>query len=145
MNLKRYLAASLAVCVVSLALGFLIHGIILRPTYESLRSLWRPDMASKMWISWVNTFLMSLLFTYIFTKGYEGRGIMEGVRFGLLVGIFLSIPAAYGTYMIIAIPYSLALQWFLYGTAQTIVLGAVAAAVYRPEAATTPRTRTAAA
>jgi hypothetical protein len=36
---------------------------------------------------------------------------------------------AYGTYMIIPIPYYLALEWFLYGTAQAILLGAVAAAV----------------
>lgn len=36
MNLKRYLTASLAVFVVSMALGYLIHGVILKPTYDSL-------------------------------------------------------------------------------------------------------------
>jgi len=132
MNVKRYLAASLAVFAVSLLLGYVIHGVILKPTYDSIQGVWRPDMASKMWIEWLNAFLVSFLFLYIFIKGYEGRGIMEGVRFGLIMGLFLSIPVAYGTFMIIPIPYYLALEWFLYGTVQTMVLGAVAAAIYRP-------------
>jgi hypothetical protein len=98
-----------------------------------------------MWIEWLDGFIVSFLFTYIFTKGYQGGGIMEGLRFGLLIGLFVSIPMAYGTYMIIPIPYSLALEWFLYGTAQVILLGAVAAAVYKPLAAPAPVRRTASA
>ena len=145
MNVKRYVAAALAVYVVSLALGFVVHGVILKPTYDSLKSVWRPDMQSKMWIEWVNGLITSLLFAYIFTKGYEGKGIMEGVRFGLIIGIFVSVPMAYGTFMIIPIPYSLALQWFLYGTATSIVMGALAAAVYKPAGALAPDARTAAA
>jgi hypothetical protein len=85
------------------------------------------------------------VFTYIFTKGYQGRGIMEGLRFGLVIGLFVSIPMAYGTYMIIPVPYYLALEWFLYGTAQAILLGAVAAAVYKPSASPAPVKRMASA
>jgi hypothetical protein len=140
MNLKRYVAASLAVFVVSLALNYLIHGVILKSTYASVSALWRPDMQSKMWIEWMNGFLTSFLFTYIFARGYEAKGIMEGARFGLIVGLFVSIPMAYGTYVIIAIPYYLALQWFLYGTAISILLGVTAALVYQPAAAMTSGT-----
>ena len=145
MNVKRFIAASLAVYVVSLALGYLVHGVILRPTYDTLKNVWRPDMPSKMWIEWLDGFVVSFLFTYIFTRGYQGRGIMEGLRFGLVIGLFVSIPMAYGTYMIIPIPYYLALEWFLYGTAQVILLGGVAAAVYKPLAAPAPIKRTASA
>jgi len=97
-------------------------------------------MPSKMWIEWLDGFIVSFLFTYIFTRGYQGRGIMEGLRFGLVIGLFVSIPMAYGTYMIIPIPYYLALEWFLYGTAQVILLGAVAAAFYKPLTASVKRT-----
>jgi hypothetical protein len=134
MNVKKFIAASLAVYVVSLALGFLVHGVILRATYDSIKNVWRPDMQSKMWIEWLDGLIVSFLFTYIFIKGYQGRGIMEGLRFGLVIGLFVSIPMAYGTYMIIPIPYYLALQWFFYGTLQAILLGAVAAMVYKPSA-----------
>lgn len=135
MNVKRFIAASLAVYIVSQALGYLVHGVLLAPVYEATKSIWRPDMQSKMWIEWVYGLTTAVLFTYIFTKGYEGRGVMEGVRFGLLVGLLVSIPMAYGTYMSIPIPYYLALQWFLYGTGVMILMGVTAALVYRAEAA----------
>jgi hypothetical protein len=37
-------------------------------------------------------------------------------------------------YMAIAIPYSLALQMFVYGMVEMIVLGIVAALIYKPAA-----------
>lgn len=135
MNLKRYIAASLAVFVVSLVLGYLIHGVILKSTYDSMAGVWRPDMQSKLWIEWLVGFLTSFLFVYIFAKGYEDKGMLEGVRFGLIIGLFVSIPMAYGTYVIVAIPYYLALEWFLYGTASWILMGITAALVYKPAGA----------
>lgn len=132
MNVKRYLAASVAVFVVSVALGYLVNGVLLQSTYASIHGVWRPDILSKMWINAVNDFILSFVFVYLFVKGYEGRGILEGVRFGLLMGLVFAIPAAYGTYVIIPIPYYLALEWFLYGMAQTVIIGMVAAAIYKP-------------
>ena len=78
MNVKRFVSASLAVYVASLALGFLIHGVILKPTYDSLASIWRPNMNSLMWIVWVNGLITSVIFTYIFAKGYEGKESWRG-------------------------------------------------------------------
>jgi len=40
---------------------------------------------------------------------------------------------AYGMYAMLPVPYSLGLQWFIYGWVQTVLLGIVAAAVYRPK------------
>jgi hypothetical protein len=37
---------------------------------------------------------------------------------------------AYGTYAMIAIPYALALKWFLFGIVQYVIMGIVVAMVY---------------
>lgn len=132
MNVRRYLAATLAVFVVSVGLGYVVNGVLLQSTYASIHGVWRPDILSKMWINAVNDFILSFVFVYLFAKGYEGRGMLEGVRFGLLMGLVFAIPAAYGTYVIIPVPYYLALEWFLYGMAQTVIIGMVAAAIYKP-------------
>jgi hypothetical protein len=87
-------------------------------------------MNAKMWISHLNTAIGSFFFTFIFSKGYEGKGIAEGVRYGFYIGFWLSTLMAYGTYLMIAIPYSLAVQWFIYGFIEYVVAGVVLALVF---------------
>ena len=56
----------------------------------------------------------------------------EGARYGAIIGLFFGISQSYDSYVIYPIPYSLALKWFLSGLAVCVVLGIVAAAVYKP-------------
>jgi hypothetical protein len=137
MNTKRFWLSCLAVYVVGQVLGFLIHRIWLGPTYLSLADLWRPEaeMQSKMWIMFVTAAVWTVGFCWIFVKGYENKGIAEGLRFGLVIGLFYSLPMAYDSYVIYPIPYSLALKWFLSGLVYTVICGLVVAAIYRPRVA----------
>jgi hypothetical protein len=127
---KKLWLGFIAVFVTAEILNFVIMGLILGPSFDSLKSLWREDMMSKMWIYHVIMLVGAFFFTYIFSKGYEGKGIMEGVRYGLYIGIWMSIGAAYGTYAMIAIPYYLTLEWFLLGVLDYIIMGIVVALVY---------------
>jgi len=130
----KLLIASVAVYVVMQVCNFLVHGLWLAPTYASLPDVWRPqaEMQSKMWIMFVTGAFFSFFFCYVFARGYEGKGLAEGARYGAIIGLFFGISQAYDSYVIYPIPYSLALKWFLSGLAVCVVLGIVAAAVYRP-------------
>lgn len=127
---KKLWLGFVAVFVTAEILNYVIMDLILGPSFGSLKSLWREDMMSKVWIYHVITLVGAFFFTYIFSKGYEGKGIMEGVRYGLYIGIWMSIGAAYGTYAMIAIPYYLTLEWFLLGVLDYIIMGIVVALVY---------------
>jgi len=127
---KKFWMSFIAVFITMEILDFVVHGLILAPTYQAHQALFRPDMNSKMWIYHVISLVGSFFFTFIFSKGYEGKGFMEGVRYGTYIGIWMSIGMAYGTYGMIAIPYSLALQWFIYGIIEYIIAGVVLAMVY---------------
>ncbi|MBM4159703.1 MAG: hypothetical protein FJ217_01245 [Ignavibacteria bacterium] len=105
------------------------------PTYESLKDVSRPDIESKMWIYHVAMLIGAFFFSFVFSKGYEGKGIVEGVRYGFYIGVWLSTGMAYGTYAMIAIPYSLALQWFIYGVIQYIIFGILLALVFKKKPA----------
>jgi uncharacterized membrane protein len=131
---KKLLIAFVAVYVVGQILSYLIHGVWLAPTYQSLASVWRPEaeLQSMMWITFVTSAFFSFFFCYVFARGYEGKGLAEGVRYGLIIGLFFGISNAYDQYVIYPIPYSLALKWFLSGLAYCIVVGIVAAALYKP-------------
>jgi hypothetical protein len=127
---KKLWLGFIAVFVTAEILNYVIMDLILGPSFGSLKSLWREDMMSKLWIFHVITLVGAFFFTYIFSKGYEGKGIMEGVRYGLYIGIWMSIGEAYGTYAMIAIPYYLTLEWFLLGVLGYIIMGIIVALVY---------------
>jgi len=131
---KKLLIAFVAVYVAGQAMGYLIHQVWLAPTYASLASVWRPEaeMMSKMWIMFVTSAFWSFFFCYVFARGYEGKGLAEGARYGAIIGLFFGISQSYDSYVIYPIPYSLALKWFLSGLAFCVVQGIVAAALYKP-------------
>jgi hypothetical protein len=131
MNVKRFLLASLAVFVLLQITSFVIHNLLLMKTYEALSSVWRPDMMSKMWIMYPSSVVYTLFFVYIFINGYENRGLWEGVRYGLVIGLFMGVPSSLGQYMVYPLPFSLVSQWFIYGLVESIVAGVAAAAIYR--------------
>lgn len=132
MNKKVWLGF-VAVFITFVILEQIVYVLILGSAFESL-TVWRADMASKMWIMYVILLIGSFFFTFIFSKGYENKGIAEGVRYGLYIGIWMSVGMAYGTYAMIDIPYSLTLEWFICGVIEYIIGGIVLALVFRPKA-----------
>lgn len=132
MNVKRFISASIVVFVVFEALNFLIHGVILAGAYEYTAELWRADMDQKMWIIYLGDLVKAFLFVFIFIKGYENKGWAEGLRYGFWIGLYVSIGMGFGSYAMYAIPFSMALQWFVYGVIQLVICGIVAAIIYKP-------------
>lgn len=133
---KRFWMAFAACYVVGQALGFVINNVMLADLYKSLAHVWRPEaeMNAKMWIFFVTSLVSIFLFCYIFTRGYENKGVLEGVRYGALIGVLLSFPMAYDAFVVYPITYNLVLAWFFTGLAYWIVLGAVLALIYRRDA-----------
>ncbi len=131
MNKKLWTGFIAAYVVLSL-LNYVIHQVILRDTYMKLieSGFMRSEEAGTMWIYFVTALVVAFFFTLIFSKGYNGTGAGEGVRFGLYAGLLLMTPFAYDTYASVPIPYSLALQWFLYGIIEYVILGVVVSMVY---------------
>ena len=134
MNVKRFSLACMAVYLVYQVLSFVINVVFLGETYAALSHVWRPEaeMMSKMWISFVTSAVWTVLFCYIFTRGYEGKGLMEGARYGLLMGIFYGFTFSYESYMVYPITLGLAHAWAVVTVVMSVVAGTVVAAIYRP-------------
>ncbi|OGS25307.1 MAG: hypothetical protein A2314_00835 [Elusimicrobia bacterium RIFOXYB2_FULL_50_12] len=131
MNIKRFVSASISVFLSFQVLDGIIHNFLLSSAYEALNTIWRPDMMEKIWIIFLTSFIFSFLFVYIFIKGYEGKGIKEGIRYGILIGLLMNIAGIFNQYVVYPIPFSLAAQWFVYGTFEIVVCGIVASLIYR--------------
>ena len=131
MNWKRFLWAALVVFVVTKGLDYLIDTFILMPDYKKLAIL-RPDVTSTAGLMFVVGALVAFMFTYIFVKVRKGKGIREGVRFGIMIWLFADLPTGLGAWMLFPVPITPIVKWILNGLLLSLIGGILAAAIYRP-------------
>lgn len=127
---KRLWIGFVAVFVTTQIIEGLLDFYLLDPIYGSYSHIWRPIAEMKLWLLPVTGMFFSFFFVFIFSKGYEGKGIAEGIRYGLYVALMAALPNAYGNYAIMQIPYALALQWFTYDTIEYVIAGAILSGVF---------------
>lgn len=127
----------IVVFVVVQVYSYLVHGVMLAGTYEKIASAFRPEqeMMSMMWLLTISSAAALFLFCYIFTKGYEGRGIGEGARYGFLMGLFMAIPLSIEQYVSYPLPRDIAVIWFLASFVSFVIAGTLFAAIYKPSTA----------
>jgi len=134
MNWKRFWVAGLVTYVAVQAMDFVINEVFMKSANESLKSLWRPDMMSRMWVMYLIGVMVALLFTYIFIKGREGKGISEGVRYGIIIWLFVSVPMGASLWVLLPIPYMIVFRALLFGLLEMLVAGILVAVIYKPVA-----------
>ena len=135
---KKLILGSVVVYVVIAVLEFVFNTLLLSSAYQQTSNLWRPEAEVKTWLLFVVYAFIAFFFTLIFSKGYEGKGVIEGLRYGFYVGMLVALPFAYSGYAVMPLPYSLALQWFLYGLIEYLVAGAAVALVFGKKATVMP-------
>ncbi len=135
MKNKTFWIGLIVVFIVMQALGYVIHEVLMGDTYEKLASIFRPEaeMMDMMWMMMVSGAVMMFMFCYIFTRGYEGKGIMEGVRFGFLIGLLMAGPMAIDPHVIYPVPAEVATIWLISSVMSLIIAGAVFASIYKPD------------
>lgn len=127
---KKLWVGFVTVFVTTQVLEGLVNFFLLDPVYSSYSHIWRPISEMKLWMLPVTGMFFSFFFVFIFSKGYEGKGISEGIRYGFYVALMVALPNAYGNYAIMQIPYTLALQWFTYDTLEYVIAGAILSGVF---------------
>ena len=128
---KRIWIGFVTVFVTTQLIEGLVGFILLGPTYSHSAYIWRPIAEIKLWMLPVTGAFFSFFFVFIFSKGYEGKGLLEGVRYGTYTALMIALPHAYNSYATLQIPYSVALQWFLSGTLEYIVAGTLLSAAFQ--------------
>lgn len=119
---KRTVLAVIAVFVAWQILDFLIHYVLLMPTYEATAELWRPQEEMKMPLMWLVTLVTAVVFVCLYAWLIRPKSVYAGLSFGILFGIAGGFSMGFGTYCVMPIPQKLAVAW----TAGTLIESAVA-------------------
>lgn len=128
---KRLLICTLVVFVFMFFYEFGFHAIFLSSDYEKLPAIMRPDadMQSLFHFLVLGLLLMSYIICVVFERGYENKGLAEGVRFGLLVGLLLSGPSLI-FYAVMQFPGDLVVKWIVGGLLEMVLAGMLLATTY---------------
>jgi hypothetical protein len=138
MNHRRIAAAAGTAWLVSIPFGAFIHHGILGTIYAANAAAFRPDpeIVRRLPIGYAAQLIGFCIAAWMYARlHWGGRGILEGLRFGVLVGMVLVSFVVVWNYVTQPISAVLGVaEAFEYVIAATIY-GAIIGAVYRPPVA----------
>ncbi len=131
---RKFLLSVVVIFVLSMALGMLIHGMILRGDYAKLPNLMRSEAAAQQLFGLmiVAQILFAAGFSWIYVKGKEARPwLAQGFRYGLAVAVMMTIPMYLIYYVVMPFPSDLVAQQIVFESIAVVILGIVVACLNR--------------
>ena len=137
MNVKLWLMAGIVIFLVLALSEFLFHVVVLQPMYVQTAQLWRTEQdAQKHWpMLWIGQAIFAFAFAFVFTKGYEDKGPLEGVRYGFYMFLVIEPWRVLTQCAVMPVPWRLCLYWLGVGLVEFLLCGLVLASIYRESAA----------
>lgn len=130
----KFWISVVAMFVLSMALGFAVHGALLGPEYAKLPNLFRQgaDAESHFLAMLAAHLFMAIGFTWIYLRGRESKPFLgQGVRFGLAVAVLTTIPT-YLIYLAVQpMPEALVVKQILFDTVAMVIMGVTVAWINR--------------
>lgn len=131
-NLPRFLLSLVIGFAFVFGVEFAIHNTLLADLYEQTASFWRAkeSMATFFPLMLARTFLLVAISAFIYTRNHEGKGITEGIRFGIPLGLLFALFMS-SSYIWMPIPLELALAWAGTGLIIGLGLGVIYSLTYK--------------
>ena len=137
MNLPRVAIAAVVAWIVSLGIGFVVNTVLLADLARANTPPMRPEADITGMLPMGFLFLLAgfFAFAYAYAKGYEGRnGVMEGIRFGVLVAVIITGFAGIWQYIVFPISGSMSAAIIVDTFVELPIYGAIVGALYRRKA-----------
>jgi hypothetical protein len=130
MNWIRVMYSIAAVFIAQAVVNGAIFGLVM-DRLASDSSLARPEGEERIAIYMLSRVLFVSLFVFIFAAWYSRRGVRAGLRYGLIVWLFYSVPMTVGFWSFMRMSDALAGCWIGIGLVENLVSGLVIGLVYR--------------
>ena len=127
---KKLWISIAAIFVLSMAIGFFVHGFLLMPMYQELGSLVRtPQEQGQMFPFMLLAHLcMAYAFVAVYRRGKEAKPFLgQGMRYGALIAVLVAVPWYLIYYAVQPLPAALVYRQILFDSVGFIVMGIVVA------------------
>ena len=134
MNYKRIALAAVVAWFIDAIYGVVAWMMMLGDEFARYPAVFRSQeaMSANAPLMFVGALLAMFVLAYIYAKGYEGGGMSEGMRFGVLLGLFTFGFVSIGLYGTLKIGRWIAVLASMVSFIEMILVGTVIGALYRP-------------
>jgi hypothetical protein len=133
MNFARVAASAVVAWIVYLGVSFVVNSVILADLYAQHARVFRPEAEMNLAFGFGATLVGFFVFAYAYAKGYEGgTGAVEGLRYGVVVGLLVACFAVAWNYVVLPVSGALAVAWMVDTIVEMAIYGVVVGLVYKP-------------
>jgi hypothetical protein len=128
---KKFWISGIAILILSMAIGFLVHGFLLAPDYTALigKTMRSPEEANSLFHFMIIAHIfMAFGATWIYRQGVtEAAWLTQGVRFGIAMACVVAVPMFLIYYVVQPTPGMLTVKQIVFDSISWIVVGIVLA------------------
>ncbi|HEY2967860.1 MAG TPA: hypothetical protein VGK75_05765 [Casimicrobiaceae bacterium] len=131
---KRFFIAWIVIFVVWMAGSFVVHATLLHDDYAKLSGLFRSESDSQAYLPLMILahVLLSGAFVWIYSRGVETKPwLPQGIRFGVAIALLTIVPTYIIYYVVQPMPGAVVVKQIVFDGILMLILGAVAAFIYR--------------
>lgn len=132
---RQFIISVVVLFVLTMILGFVVHGFLLNEDYSALPNIMRPEEEAQGLMAYMLLahLLIAIGLTWIYRMGrQDGKDWLgQGVRFGIAVALVSVIPLFMIYYVVQQTPEMLAVKQIGFETVNMILLGIVTAFLNR--------------
>jgi hypothetical protein len=131
---RRFLITWLVLFVAWYVGSFIVHALLLHADYEQLAGLFRQPDEAKPYLPLmvIAHLLMAGAFVWIYARGVEPKPWAgQGLRYGIAIAALMIVPLYLIYFVVQPMPASTVLKQIVYETILVLLLGLLAAYLYR--------------
>lgn len=134
---KKFWIAGAAAAVLSLAAGFIGHGMLLHNDYAQIPSLMRTEADAMAHLPFllVSHLVKGFAFAWVYQRGVSGAPwVGQGVRYGVAMALLVAIPLYLVYYAVQPMPGALVVKQMVVDSIGLLIMSIVVAFICRPPA-----------
>jgi hypothetical protein len=133
MNAKFWISV-VAMFVLAMAIGFVVHGLVLAPDYAALPNLFRGEAEQQQFFGYMLLAHVPLAFAFVwvYLRGREDKPfVAQGLRYGIAVALLTAVPMYLIYYAVQPMPGMLVVKQIAFDTIGWMVMGVAVAFLNR--------------
>jgi hypothetical protein len=132
---KKFFIAWILIFIAWMAGSYVVHGVLLHDDYIKSSGLFRSEAEAQAYFPFMVLahVILAGAFCWIYSRGVDGTPwFPQGIRFGIAVALLTIVPTYMIYYVVQPMPGIVVVKQIVFDGILIMILGVIAAFIYRP-------------